>query len=232
VPSYEVHASGLRGAGMHGFAEAGKRLPYDDSLYIGTAKGYRWWQIQLPFMQDQLEHPSTWRTLFSETSSPWGEHLRGQNGQAWPAHGERNTEYIATCGAGLIHKPPAENCGCGFWAYWSPALSTKAQCYSEVSLQGVIEGYGDVIYGTQGFRAEKCRIVALSPKLAVLSPYKKASPGQSAMRLRRKAFWEVLPEVFPGVRLYRTEQEMVNGEGIDPEGSKHLNEDTTPALPF
>jgi hypothetical protein len=45
--------------------------------------------------------------------------------------------------------------GCGFWAYHNGSF------YVNSDIDGVIEGWGKVTQGTQGFRAEKCKIVAL-----------------------------------------------------------------------
>ncbi len=48
-------------------------------------------------------------------------------------------------------------CSCGFWAYFDGTNAYK----DTVSVTGIIEGYGRVVAGTRGFRAEKARIVAL-----------------------------------------------------------------------
>lgn len=50
------------------------------------------------------------------------------------------------------------NCTCGFYAYYDPDWDEYA--FADTTL-GIIEGYGRVTAGTRGFRAEKCKIVAL-----------------------------------------------------------------------
>lgn len=51
-----------------------------------------------------------------------------------------------------------DRCDHGFWAFYAPS----AQYTSAGTVYGVVEGYGEVIIGTKGFRASKARIVALS----------------------------------------------------------------------
>lgn len=48
------------------------------------------------------------------------------------------------------------NCSCGFYAYYDPADQ-----HVDGDLYGIIQGYGMVDRGTLGFRAEKCKVVAL-----------------------------------------------------------------------
>lgn len=71
------------------------------------------------------------------------------------------------------HEPvPAENmrwarcngleatCGCGFYAYHDNA-SMYASPGPGCRVQGIVEAYGRVVLGTQGYRAEKARILAI-----------------------------------------------------------------------
>lgn len=51
-----------------------------------------------------------------------------------------------------------DRCDHGFWAFYAPS----AQYAGADTVYGVVEGYGEVIIGTKGFRASKARIVALS----------------------------------------------------------------------
>ncbi|MHB1063185.1 MAG: hypothetical protein ACYC1Z_01600 [Georgenia sp.] len=49
-----------------------------------------------------------------------------------------------------------QGCTCGFYAYY------RADPYARSGrISGIIEGFGRVVLGTQGFRAEKARILAL-----------------------------------------------------------------------
>lgn len=51
-------------------------------------------------------------------------------------------------------------CGCGFYAYHDGA-SMYAASGPGCRVQGVVEAYGKVVLGTQGYRAEKARILAI-----------------------------------------------------------------------
>lgn len=62
-----------------------------------------------------------------------------------------------------VTKPEPEphsmgNCKCGFYGYYdgSDDYGTSA------NVSGVVEGYGETLIGTRGFRASKARIVALN----------------------------------------------------------------------
>lgn len=52
------------------------------------------------------------------------------------------------------------DCGCGFYGYYDGSNDYR----SEVRVSAVVEGYGEVVVGTRGFRASKARIVALCVK--------------------------------------------------------------------
>ena len=82
-----------------------------------------------------------------------------------------------------IGKPDAlANCAHGFYAYYDGSNDYKREGY----VSGVIEGYGETVIGTRGFRSMKARIVALRiPKtvpanLAALAARNYASVPQFA----------------------------------------------------
>jgi len=50
-----------------------------------------------------------------------------------------------------------KGCGCGFYAYYDGSNDYGVQA----PVVGIVEGYGEVIVGTRGFRAQKAKIVAL-----------------------------------------------------------------------
>lgn len=58
-------------------------------------------------------------------------------------------------------------CACGFYAYHSHRYLSPYESPTAMLLTGIIEGYGEVIMGEKGFRAQKARLVAIS-----------SSPGQ------------------------------------------------------
>lgn len=61
-----------------------------------------------------------------------------------------------------------QGCTCGFYAYYRGDPYARARRVS-----GVIEGYGRVVLGTKGFRAQKARVVAL------LLPELEAAPSSA-----------------------------------------------------
>lgn len=59
-----------------------------------------------------------------------------------------------------IAVPPADmamDCTCGFYAFWDGSNDYR----DEGHVNAVVEGYGVVVIGPRGFRAQKTRIVAL-----------------------------------------------------------------------
>ncbi len=60
----------------------------------------------------------------------------------------------------IASQPPEHDyvvCHCGFWAHYDPDPTYS----STTRVMGVIEGYGKTTIGTEGFRAQKARILAL-----------------------------------------------------------------------
>jgi hypothetical protein len=66
---------------------------------------------------------------------------------------------VARCRKGRAHTPPAEGCGCGFYAYAHPAYTrrqpTSGQVLAVVAARGTMEA------GTRGARAGQARIEAV-----------------------------------------------------------------------
>lgn len=81
------------------------------------------------------------------------------------AHGGRwhDGENTAACAYHPEHVPPhVENCGCGFWAYWTRDAADKAYTGGDSAVIGVVEGYGRTLLGDKGFRSAKARILGLA----------------------------------------------------------------------
>lgn len=152
-PASPVYARGIAGFDGRGALPA----PQDDGQVpdvYGTVRGYRWWTLPAPPLHLSPAH--------AEENWPRPTLLRGQMG-TWQPGGN-----IAACKTSYPHDPslvPAENCGCGFWAYWRLQLHELGG--SQIKVCGVIEGYGAVLIGEKGFRAAKARIVALHLPLTI-----------------------------------------------------------------
>lgn len=103
---------------------------------VGSVAGVRWWRL---------------------LTGAEGGRLSGVRASWAPG------ENIAKCGRGMTagtHVVPDENCGCGFWAYWSPPGPDNEHGF-KLAVLGVVEGYGKTLIGERGFRCAKARITAL-----------------------------------------------------------------------
>ena len=79
----------------------------------------------------------------------------------WPKTGQLD----AACILGSDHPVPDPNCGCGIYSTYD--TNTIARYIKQGPVLGLIQGYGQVIYGVPdddsigGFRAEKAKMVCL-----------------------------------------------------------------------
>lgn len=141
--------------GLQGFDGA------DTPLALGSVAGVRWWNLSAPsvafFRQDEM--PA----------------LCGVQG-TW-----RMGENIARCGR-TGHLVPDEDCGCGFWAYWTLEAAANPHGFL-LPVLGVIEGYGRTMLGERGFRCAKARIVALHFPEGTRSLARKAARPPAAWEL-------------------------------------------------
>jgi len=78
---------------------------------------------------------------------------------------------VAQCQSGYDHKSSSERpsmarCSCGYYAYFSDKYrehdSYSDSPKNEVRVVGVMEGTGEAIVGTRGFRASNARLIALA----------------------------------------------------------------------
>jgi hypothetical protein len=144
---------------MPGFSGQGSR---DFEFAAGSVHGYRWWCLDVPELRrNPLTADDNW-------DSPGSKVLRGQHGGSWSAG-----ENTARCAYFPDeHTLIEESCGCGFWAYWAPPEIPHFRS-NQLWLLGVVQGYGRTFTGTEGFRCQKARIVALhlASQFEVVTPY-------------------------------------------------------------
>jgi hypothetical protein len=57
-------------------------------------------------------------------------------------------------------------CGCGFYGYYDGSNDY----HKPERVSGIVEGYGEVVIGTRGFRATKARLIALTIPESVSFP--------------------------------------------------------------
>jgi hypothetical protein len=140
VTSVDERQSGksYHSTGIHGFTERGAPAEYD--VAAGSVIGYRGWQL---------------------TAGSHGS-LTGAYGGEWPFPAHPGYQYTAVCrnSSRCGNVPNESNCGCGFWAYWTPEKAHPTT-YSR-DILGVIEGSGKVILGEHGFRSQYAVIRGLA----------------------------------------------------------------------
>lgn len=68
---------------------------------------------------------------------------------------------------GTVHEPVWAECDCGFWAY---TAGSHVMSIRGPSVTGIIQGWGRMVIGPHGFRAQRARIVALCLNQPVPDP--------------------------------------------------------------
>lgn len=164
------------GAGTYAGAGAGADLEGFGGYLLETSSvfGVRAWS-----MHDGLLYP-----LLFPAPIPWHP---GEN------------HAVCFAGSGPLHRVPAEGCKCGFWAYNSRGRVRPGAA----ALVGVIEGTGQTLVGTKGFRCENARIVAM------------LDPRERAL-FKGKELYEQLHQRYPNVPLYPTIREMLRAHPLTP----------------
>ena len=109
----------------------------------GVVTGVRWWGLPAP---DLTRNPA-------DAERHWPRSWLHGARAGWPAGTDE-----AVCLQGFTHPVPEDDCGDGFWAYWTVQPYSMG---SSLPVLGVIEGSGRVLIGELGFRCQRARIVAL-----------------------------------------------------------------------
>lgn len=139
----------------------------ETELHLGTIRGYRWWTLTPPLL-DEWPVPAV-----ADAWTPgW---LRATNGTEWLPG-----VNASRCVNGVARHPdsniPANECGCGFWAYWKPQHHDALP--PGLPVFGAIDATGDVIVGENMLRAAEAEIVALHLPLTI-GP-KRAQPARGS----------------------------------------------------
>ncbi len=132
-------------------------------LTLGSVFGIRCWNIRKQSATDREARQKSKTTLGVNLNLNQGDkYLCGSFGYVWEP-GENLAVCKHECGCFYSHPSspppdhlvPDEDCGCGFWGYWTDTKPGWA------TVTGVIEGYGRTLLGNRGFRSEKARIRAV-----------------------------------------------------------------------
>jgi len=126
-------------------------------LTIGSIRGYRSWRLTVDGRLKALHQSGIWMP---------GENTAVCNGyptaeQVPTVEGEHYTETHRKRETWRMNHEMSD-CAHGFYAYFSPGKLDQAVTTATPVINGVIEGYGEVLVGSKGFRATKARILAAS----------------------------------------------------------------------
>jgi hypothetical protein len=210
----------------------------ETALAAGAVHVYRWWTLIAPdFSLSPARADSHWdpeRTLrlhgVYASWQPGVNHAVCLSG--WRRHEEGHIPY--------------RDCGCGYWGYWRAQeypLDTTVRERIALPVFGVIKGWGRTLFGDEGVRCEKARIVALHVPL-VFSPaaeredpwtragftgnvlYMNGAPRYSPREpdAGEQAWFDAwsgvisdrLEQMYPGARLFETPQALMRVFPRDP----------------
>lgn len=125
---------------------------------LGTVRGFRRWKVDVAGTLKPVSYYSShsWGPGENHAEcgcSPSSEQLPKIEGEDWK---ERNLRVEAWRDTATF-----EDMSCGFYAYFD-GKDSGGHGSTDPNISGVIEGYGEVLIGTKGFRAKKARIIALA----------------------------------------------------------------------
>ena len=110
--------------------------------------GYRVWTTEVNDIRTKLRshHANyTWKP---------GENIATYFGDAWIGLSPSSEHPVIPC--------TEYDCPCGFWAYDTPEHALNGSQASHKNVLGVVLGYGRVLLGESGWRAEKARIIGIA----------------------------------------------------------------------
>lgn len=121
-------------------------------LALGSVQGYRSWRVEVDGKLKALHQTGLWMPGENKAEClayPNKDVVPEIEGEDWRDTKKRREAWRAD------HQ--MIDCAHGFYAYFNASqLETNAP-----SIHGVVEGYGEVLIGTKGFRATRARIIAL-----------------------------------------------------------------------
>lgn len=196
-------------AGIEGFDGAGAR---EFSFAVGSVRGLRQWDFPvsraLNRCLDDDRIPPGPGVLLTPDDPPL---LKGVTGGRWTSGVNR-----AHCNNHKEHVPPVEfdelhggECGCGYWAYWTPR--DMQDWRSSLPVWGIVEGSGRVLIGEKGFRCQRARILALVPAFSVC-PVQRNDPRPGLRELGESwmaVLMDVLGTLYPEARVFATVRGML-----------------------
>lgn len=125
---------------------------------LGSVRGFRRWGVDVTGVLSPITYSSRSRWMPGENVSscqctPSYEQLPKIEGEEWKERNKRAKEWRESASF--------EDMNCGFYAYFD-GEDDHGHGSADPNISGVVEGYGEVLIGTKGFRAKKARILALA----------------------------------------------------------------------
>lgn len=135
-------------SGMPGFSDVG--------LVVGEVRGIRVWSLSL------------YGGSLHSVSAPYTWEAGDLDARCLPTMAARNfftairrSVFDESVPGGPNHVVAQLKCSCGFYAYYHPrSIEGDLNRYYEVTVGGIIEGWGRVTSGPKGFRTQHARIKA------------------------------------------------------------------------
>ena len=123
---------------------------------LGTVTGFRRWKVEADGILKPVSYTGAW--LPGENNAkcdcrPTEAQLPKVEGEDWKERSARIEEWRDNA--------TFADMKCGYYAYFD-GEDEYGYGSTNPHVSGVIEGYGEVLIGTKGFRAKKARIIALS----------------------------------------------------------------------
>ncbi len=124
---------------------------------LGTVRGFRRWKVDVTgTLKPITYHAGTWGPGENHAECnchPSSDQLSKIEDEKWQERNKRIESWRESA--------TFEDMSCGFYAYFD-GKDNNGHGSSDPNISGVIEGYGEVLIGTKGFRAKKARILALA----------------------------------------------------------------------
>lgn len=134
-------------------------MTFDGALAVGSVRGYRAWRVRANGMLTPLVYAT------AEWDRGAEEHLAACHGSPSVGQVEERPGEDSHLRQGRIalwrNSHTMESCRHGFYAYYDPKQAA-ASAPGHPVVTGVIQGYGETLIGTKGFRCGKARILAIN----------------------------------------------------------------------
>lgn len=150
---------------------------------VGSVRGFRAWSLDFNGVLSGVSHKDEWLPGENAAQCHGSTKDRKREDEDWSAYSARNEEWRAN------HE--MQDCQHGFYAYF--ADDNQKSYTKTLGVRGIIEGYGEVLIGTKGFRAMRARILAIS-----------YTPHEGMWRLEPLVV-QRLRDNYPGVAMFESD---------------------------